>query len=799
MFASKDVFLTPPSGGYNIARSVRLRSSASGYFNRTPSASSRTTWTWSAWVKRGKLGSAQALFSAGTGTAEFRLTFTSSDTIEIYEYTSPSYNWQKITTAVYRDPSAWYHIQLTYDTTNGTAGDRVKLYVNGVQVTSFGTNTNPAPSFSGYVNSAVAHGIGSFSTGSSYLDGYLTEINFIDGQALTPSSFGETDSITGVWKPKKYGGTYGTNGFYLNFSDNSSNTATTIGKDYSGNGNNWTPNNISVTTGATYDSMTDVPTLTSATAANYCTFNPIYNVSNAGSTWSDGNLKFTNSGADNVSSMPTMALPTSGKWYWEITVPTFGSGSNPVVGICDYTGLSGGLGGWWYRSDGNKYNQAGTGFAYGATWTAGTVISVAVDMDAATLTFYKNGVSQGVAWTSITTGVSGTLLYPFVRVNVRGDVYTANFGQQGFAYTPPTGFVALNTYNLPASTITNGAAYMAATLYTGNSSTQSISNAVNGTSFQPDFVWMKARNNANYNWLTNSVTGTGEYLSSNDTIAARTGVTDALTAFSSTGFTLGANTSDAYVAAGVNYTGRTYVGWQWKAGTTSASNTNGTITSTVSVGATQGFSVVTYTGNSTAGATVGHGLGVAPNMIIVKCRTVVTSWAVYHSSLGATQWILLNSPSGAVTSSQEWNNTAPTSTVFSIGSGSSNSNQSATYVAYCFAAVAGYSAFGSYTGNGSTDGTFVYLGFRPRFIMVKDTTNAGTDWVIFNTSSEPYNVVGTALYANSTNTESTNAATWCDILSNGFKNRRAGSANTTSATIIYAAFAENPFKNALAR
>jgi hypothetical protein len=197
--------------------------------------------------------------------------------------------------------------------------------------------------------------------------------------------------------------------------------------------------------------MTDVPTLTSATAANYCTFNPLYIVqgnSNANSTWSDGNLKFTNGSTANVTSMPTMALPTSGKWYWEITVPTFGSGSNPIVGICDFTGLASGLGGWWYRSDGNKYDQSATGFAYGASWTAGTVIGVAVDMGAATLTFYKNGVSQGVAWTSITTGVSGTLLYPFVRVNATGDVYTANFGQQPFVYTPPSGFVALNTYNL---------------------------------------------------------------------------------------------------------------------------------------------------------------------------------------------------------------------------------------------------------------------------------------------------------------------------------------------------------------
>jgi hypothetical protein len=343
---------------------------------------------------------------------------------------------------------------------------------------------------------------------------------------------------------------------------------------------------------------------------------------------------------------------------------------------------------------------------------------------------------------------------------------------------------------------------MAATLYTGNSSTQAISNAVNGVSFQPDWVWMKARNNANYNWLTNSVTGTGEYLSSNDTIAARTGVTDALTAFSSTGFTLGANTSDAYVAAGVNYTGRTYVAWQWKAGTTSASNTAGTITSTVSAGATQGFSVVTYTGNSTSGATIGHGLGVKPDFMIFKYRGTsipeLPSWYVYHKSYGATQYMYLNSTVGLDSSSVFLNNTEPTSTLITLGNAYATNYSSATYVAYCFAAVAGYSAFGSYTGNGSTDGPFVYTGFRPRWILLKKTSAAGNNWFIWDTSRDTYNVVQNYLWSNSSSAEGADTA--IDVLSNGFKVRAvSGNYNDSGGTYIYSAFAENAFKNSLAR
>ena len=252
------------AGGYQIERSLRFNSADSAYLSRTPaSASNRRTWTYSFWVKRAKL-SRQMFLGVYTSGSDVAVIEIESDQISWYDYLTSSYRYEIRTTQVLRDPSAWYHIVFAVDTTQATAGNRFKMYVNGSEVTAFGTSNNPTQNTDLAVNAAIGHYIGSIA-GSSYVDAYLTEINFIDGQALTPSSFGETDSITGVWKPKKYAGTYGTNGFYLNFSDNSSNTATTIGKDNSGNGNNWTPNNISVTSGVTYDSMLDVPTPVSYT------------------------------------------------------------------------------------------------------------------------------------------------------------------------------------------------------------------------------------------------------------------------------------------------------------------------------------------------------------------------------------------------------------------------------------------------------------------------------------------------------------------------------------------------------
>jgi len=306
--------------------------------------------------------------------------------------------------------------------------------------------------------------------------------------------------------------------------------------------------------------------------------------------------------------------------------------------------------------------------------------------------------------------------------------------------------------------------------------------------FSPDWVWTKCRSFAGFsNVLNDIIRGATKDLSSNNTDAESTNV-NGLTAFASDGYSLGS-------AAGLNASSQTYVGWCWDAGSSTVSNTQGSITSQVRANASAGFSVVTYTGSG-ANATVGHGLGVAPQMMIVKRRSTSDDWAVFHSSIGATKFLYLNLTSAADTASTRWQDTAPSSTVFSIGTSGQVNGSSSTYVAYCFAPVAGYSAFGSYTGNGSADGPFVYTGMRPRWVLIKKSS--GTEnWRLHDTARSSYNVMQSLLFPNIIQQETTNAEYNLDVLSNGFKIRTnvAGSMNDSGATYIYAAFAEAPTQN----
>lgn len=762
---------------FPVQRSVRLRSSNSAYFNRTlTTPTNNKIFTWSGWIKRGALGATLTypnLFSTSIDEILFySATYIDCLAINFNGATGGSV----ITTQVFRDPSAWYHIVISVDTTQATASNRVKIYVNGVQVTAFNVSTYPALNYSPSFNSAVSHALGQSITNGRYFDGYLTEVNFIDGQALTPTSFGSINSSTGVWQPIKYSGTYGTNGFYLNFQDNSAATAAAIGKDSSGNGNNWTPNNISVTAGVTYDSMVDVPTLTGAENANFCTGNPL----NAdGSTWSSGNLNFSLPNSTN-NAQGTVSV-TSGKWYWEVVYS-----ANPTqTGVQEIGLRTRWTSGVVYASDGTKYVN-GTNSSYGASYTNGDVIGVALDMDASTVTFYKNNTSQG----SISLTGSGCVNATFTTSAGGGTTSTGsvNFGQRPFSY-PPTGFKSLNTYNLPDSTIPNGATQFAATNWTSNGSTQTVTNTVNGKSFQPDLVWNKARNLVADHALTDSVRGISVYLRSNTT-NADTSAPTYLTSLNADGFSLGA----------ANYAnGTTLTAWQWKAGGTAVTNTSGSISSQVSANPSAGFSIVTYTGTG-ANATVGHGLGVAPKMVIVKRRDAVMSWAVWQTALAGTEYLLLDQTQAKATAATVWNSTTPTSTVFSIGTNQvTNLSSSATYVAYCFSEIAGFSKFGSYTGNGATDGPFIYTGFKPRFVMMKRTDTTG-DWVILDSSRSTYNAADARLWADLSSLEVSNTGGNTDFLSNGFKLRNTNvDDNASSGTYVYAAFSENPFKNSLAR
>jgi hypothetical protein len=649
------------------------------------------------------------------------------------------------------------------------------------------------------------------------LNGYLADIYFIDGQALTPSSFTETDATTGQLIPKAYTGSYGTNGFHLEFADNSSNTATTLGKDTSGNGNNWTPNNLSVTAGAGNDSVIDVPTNGSQTdtgvggevRGNYCTLNSLDKAS--GATLSNGNLDLVGTGTAYQCTRATFGL-TSGKWYWEQAMTSIYVNDIPV-GISKLNASVSFIGStadsWGYDApNGNKWTNNSSS-AYGNTFTPGDVIGVAFDADNGKLWFSKNGTWQAsgnpasgtnAAFTGLTSGP----YFPAVAHYNSSSQFSLNFGQRPFAYTAPSGFKALCTTNLPAPLVTKPSTVMDVLLWTGNgSSTRSIS----GLAFSPEFVWFKARSAAYANQLYDVVrgSGSGKNLISNQTDSEGAGSSSFgyLSSFDSAGFSLAVG-SDSTFQWG-NQSSATYAAWCWDAGSSTVTNTQGSITSTVSVraNATAGFSIVTYAGTGVA-STVGHGLGAVPGLIIIKDRTSgAYNWQVYHSTFaGTSNTIVLNSTAAVDTGgSAVWNSTTPTSTVFSIGTAVGVNTNGNNYVAYCFAPVVGYSSFGSYTGNGSSDGPFVYTGFRPRWVMVKASTSVSFgSWRIYDSARGSYNVIQQELYANLSNSEDA-SNTIVDFLSNGFKLRSGAidGYNGSGATIIYAAFAESPFNYARAR
>jgi hypothetical protein len=427
MSATHQVLLAGGGLGYQIPYSLRFRASNSAYLSRTfGSPTSSSIWTFSAWVKRGLLASTRYLLGASTTT---NFGFNSSDqlTLTLNGVTACT------STAVFRDPTAWMHVVYQQ---NGSAQT---IYVNG---SSVATGTTAAAVF----NTAIAHQIGAANT-TNFSDGYMAEVNFIDGQALTPSSFGQTTGS--VWVPKKYSGTYGANGFYLKFND--ATTTTTIGYDTSGNSNNFTTSGISVTSGVTFDQMTDTPT------TNFSTMNPIASHTSVG-TFAAANMQWSY-GAGAYYPIIVGSAAINSKSYWEVTVTSVGGAayigiilaSQQIKGTEGTNNTLSSAGCWSYDNTGKKNNNnaPGSGTAYGSTYTTGDVIGVTYDPSTTTLTFYKNNVSQGSAYTNVTSGD----VYAFVS-GISGADFAVNFGQRPFAYTPPSGFKALNTQNVTSTAVT---------------------------------------------------------------------------------------------------------------------------------------------------------------------------------------------------------------------------------------------------------------------------------------------------------------------------------------------------------
>tara|TARA_Y100000361_G_scaffold94817_1_gene84778 strand:+ start:505 stop:2907 length:2403 start_codon:yes stop_codon:yes gene_type:complete len=783
---------------YQIERSLRFNSGDSTYLDRTPgSAGNQKTWTWSAWVKRsGSLGSYQHLFNpvyGGDGVNEATIRFDNSDRFEVYD--SGTTRGVLVTTQKFRDVSAWYHIVVALDTTQSTASNRLKLYVNGEQVTTFDSESYPSQNTTWGWNGTQRHDLGRYAYGGLYyFDGYMAEVNFVDGTALDASYFGETDLETGAWIPKKYQGSFGTNGFYLNFSDNSGTTATTLGKDNSGNSNNWTPNNFSVSAGVGNDSLLDTPT------NNWCTLNPL-NKGVDSITLSYGNLRYATSGTDHLV-VATFAIPSSGKWYWEYRKDT--SGTNLMVGIIcspETNNRSSFLGGQAdgysvYVQNGEKYNNSSSS-TYMATPGTNSTITVAFDADNSKLYVgadgnWANG-SGSTNQTFANAAVAHTLptdktCYPGISVS-SGDAYI-NFGQRPFDHTPPAGYVALNAKNLPAVTIPDGTKYFNTVLFTGNGSTQSVT----GVGFQPDWTWIKMRSDGSRGYaMFDSVRGGLERL---DTTSGQEGRTnEGNISFESDGF----NVTSSHPT--VNDSSDTAVAWNWLTGSTAVNNGDGSTPSEVSVNPEAGLSIVTYIGTGSE-TTVGHGLGVSPDMIWVKNRDQSEGWIIDSRLItgNANGTLHFNTDAEYTGGSNQFG--THSSSIFTVKtSGNINTNLK-KYVAYVFAEVEGYSRFGKFTGNGSeSEGPYVHCGFKPAWILLKNTSDGSESFRIYDVKRDTFNYCDAVLNPNSDSAESTpSSSNSIDILSSGFKVRStSGEINNSGSTILYMAFAEMPFKYANAR
>lgn len=781
------------SGEYEIERSIRFNDGDWPYFYRTPSsAGNQKTWTYSCWFKlSGNFGGHRGAFlkAGADGNNYLKINVASDNKLYVLETRGGAYKEYYKSDNVFKDSTGWIHLVVRLDTTNSTDSEKVRVYINGTEQSGAAAH-NPTASQDLYVNSATKTEVGAASNDNQYFDGYMAEVNLVDGQTLEPSSFAKIDSITGAWVPKKFAGAYGTNGFYLNFSDNSGTTATTLGKDSSGNGHNFTTANFSIASGVGYDSMLDTPT------NNFCTLNSLEHGYGT-STYSEGNLQVAASNAW-VPQRGSMAV-SSGKWYWEV----YGADGNSFIGVApvntDLQSINPMLRDGvivYYGSDGKKRID-GTFTTYGSAYGSSNVIGVALDIDNGKLYFAEDNTWQnsgdptsgstgtGAINLSDATGLVGSEIIPFFCKN--GTSYKVNFGQQPFTHTPPADYKTICANNLPDPTIKNGREHFDTILYTGNATSRNIV-----SNFATDFVWIKRRNANESHVLSDRVRGANKLMMS-DTTAGTNSASNCVTAFNSDGVTVGTQGI-------VNDNGQTFVSWHWKGGTSNTNNTAGTINSTVRANVDAGFSIATYTGDNASGAsTVGHGLGVAPEMVIVKRRDASGDWIVGHEGLHGSaafannKFLKLESSSGTFTNSLVWG-AEPTSTVVQIttGAGAGNLNASGgTYVMYSFVSVTGYCKVDSYFGNGGSNGPFAYCGFKPAFIMMK--AENGNNWATFDVKRDPYNSVDERLHPNLNNPTNAGAGVVIDICSNGFKCINSDSLeNPSGASVSFIAFAENP-------
>ena len=709
-------------------------------------------------------------------------------------------------TMVLRDPSSWVHILQVLDSTEASNSDRMKLYVNGVRQTSF-TNFATVPlNWTGSYHATNGFGlrIGRTYTGagfSSSLLSYTSEYIFVDGQALDPTDFGQFQD--GVWIPDTYAGTYGNNGYKLDFSNPAN-----FGEDSSGNSNDF-----SVTGLAAHDAMPDTPT------NNFATYNSNVNTGQTG-TYAEGNLAVTASSfwSSNVwrqGSIGVTGGTGGGKYYFEFVSTLGGSGQATGVAVQSSSAI-----------DTTSHND-GVIYYYLSVKTGSTVtVSGITNNPAYDVLRFAFDASNGKVWIGNSTGwfnsgdpaagtgesgtitnYDGSILVPVTNRSSTAGTHTFNFGQDStfaglktsgsangsdgngigdFYYAVPSGFLTLCTANLPTPTIIDGSENFVPYIYTADGTSPK---SRTGLGFSPDFLWFKDRTVALSHALYDTIRGPNKGLQTNTTNAENS--YNALNSFDADGFT---TITDGVVGNLLNNSTDSYVTWAWKAGGTAVSNTDGSITSQVSANVDAGFSIVSWTGTG-ANATVGHGLAEKPQFIFAKNRNgTPDAWPVYSETIGAANRLYLNLTSSSSASATIWNNTEPTAQVFSVGSASLINQSTKDIIAYCFHSVEGFSKAGSYTGNGTNQ--FIHTGFRPAFVLAK-ATSAADNWRMYDSARIGYNPNNSVLYPNLSNAEDS-PTNHIDLLSNGFR-WMSDNNNANGHTFIYLAFAEHPFKYANAR
>ena len=775
------------SGGpaHTVGNSVMLEMADSAYFNRTfGTPTDNEKWTYSTWVKRGKLSDTQcfglgALVSSSGSKVGYQLFGPSNaNTIQMHNefYAGTGSSGSLTTNAVYIDPHAWMHVVMMYDSANSTENQRSKLYVNGVQISSFSSESYPSQNTQPPINSAIVHYIGRDNTiSNSYFSGYLAECVFCDGQAYEASDFGEYDSNK-VWRPKDPSGlTFGDNGFYLDFADSSA-----LGNDISGNNNDWTANNL-----AAGDQSTDTPT------NNQCVLTPIYKSSDI--TLSQGNLKSTGISNNYDLSISSMAIPKSGKWVCEFDVAaadTYPASLNfYVIGVAKMgdNNTTVGTGSGYYLNIGTGEIIKGASVVVDTGGPINGTIRVEYDADNDTIEFFDDGTEVFPAATGASNTVGLGTSFDSLHFSI-GSYLRSVARFSNLSGTPTTGFKELSSANLSTPTISDGSKFFQPVLYTGNGSARNIDQTGNST-FTPDDVWIKNRSQADDWKAFDRVQGVQSFWEPNDDADIATD-SNSLTSFDSDGFGLGSG------AGGFNDNTENFVAYMWSAGGgASQANENGSINTTNQiVSSTSQFSISKFTGTG-ANATVGHGLSGVDFLILKHTNATNTSTPVWHSSLAnsTTGYLLLDKTNAEATSSTAWNSTTPTSSVISLGSSSTFNASSQVYYLYCWNSVVGFSKFGKYYGTGSaTIPPLANLGFKPSLVLIKKINSTG-NFLVYDNSRSPNNEIDDQLLL-TTNAAETTGSEEITFLSTGFAPAATDSdINTSGHTYIYAAWATNPF------